>query len=334
MANQRSVTTMAPYESNRLDTSVGVDKEFLSVERRLLRMRWTICYHTYSLWLFTFSDLKTIIIPKTLFGIVTLLSGRSLMKDPRPKTTTTISCIPFIILWNWLNLLPLDMSNQHDVKSTIEDKVNKPWRPIPAGRLTVEETRSIMFGTYVVAIFASLYLGGFFECLALIVEGWIYNVLEGANRSPLARNILNAVGYMTFASGAAKVACAQAGTELGEDLSMWLLLLGGVISTTIQFQDMYDQKGDAIRGRQTIPLLAGDEVARLTISIPILIWSWVCPAFWGLGFLSFVSPIAMGAIIIFRLYRYRSVDEDRKSFMIWNAWVMSLYVLPLLGNIM
>lgn len=334
MANQRTAATMTTYESNQPDTSISVDKELLPVERPLAKMIRTTWYHIYSLWLFTFSDLKTIVVPKTLFGIVTLLSGRSLMKDPRPKTTTIIGCIPFIILWNWLNLLPLDMSNQHDVKSTIEDKVNKPWRPIPAGRLTVEETRALMFGSYVVAMLASLYLGGFSECVALIVEGWIYNVLEGANRSLLARNILNAVGYMTFASGAAKVACAQSGTQLRGDSSMWLILLIGVISTTIQFQDLYDQKGDAIRGRRTIPLIAGDRVARLTVTIPIAIWSWVCPAFWGLEFLGFILPIALGAIIIFRLYRYRSVDEDKKSFMVWNAWVMSLYFLPFLGNIM
>jgi len=332
MANQRTAATMKTYESNQPDTSISVDKELLPIERRLAKMIRTIWYHIYSLWLFTFSDLKTIVVPKTLFGIVTLLSGRSMMKDPRPKTSTIIGCIPFIILWNWLNLLPLDMSNQHDVKSTIEDKVNKPWRPIPAGRLTVQETRALMFGSYVVAMFASLYLGGFSECVALIVEGWIYNVLEGANQSLWARNILNAVGYMTFASGAAKVACAQSGTQLRGDSSMWLILLSGVISTTIQFQDLYDQKGDAIRGRRTIPLIAGDRVARLTVTISIAIWSWVCPAFWGLKFLSFILPIALGAIIIFRLFRYRSVDEDKKSFMIWNAWVMSLYFLPFLGN--
>lgn len=51
---------------------------------------------------------------------------------------------------------------------------------------------------YVVAKFASLYFCGVSGCLALILEGWIDNVLEGANRSLLARNILHAVGYMTF----------------------------------------------------------------------------------------------------------------------------------------
>lgn len=334
MAIQRTATAMTSYESNQSDTLISFDKVLLPGERGLAITTRTILYHIYSLWLFTFSDLKTIVVPKTLFGIVTLFSGRSLMQSPRPNSTRIIGCIPFIVLWNWLNLLPLDMSNQNDAKSIIEDKVNKPWRPIPAGRLTVEETRTLIFGSYVVTMLASLYLGGFPECLALIVEGWIYNVLEGANKSLLARNFLNAVGYMTFASGAAKVACAQTGTQLREDSSTWLILLCVVISTTIQFQDLYDQKGDAIRGRRTIPLIAGDRMARLTIAVPIVIWSWVCPAFWGLEYLGFILPIFLGTFIILRLYRYRSVDEDKKSFVIWNAWVMSLYLLPFFGNIM
>lgn len=325
---------MTTHESNKPDTSTSSDKVRLLVKQRIAKTTYTVRYHAYSLWLFTFSDLKTIVIPKTLFGIVTLLSGRSLMENPRPTSSRIVGCIPFIILWNWLNLLPLDMSNQYDVESIAEDKVNKPWRPIPAGRLTVEQTRALILGSYIIAMLASLYLGGFSECVALIVEGWMYNMLEGANRSLLARNILNAVGYMTFASGAAKVACAQSGTQLREDSSTWLILLSVVISTTIQFQDLYDQKGDAIRGRRTIPLVAGDGLARLTITIPIAIWSWVCPAFWGLEPLGFILPVALGMFITFRLYRYRRVEEDKKSFVIWNAWVISLYFLPFLGNIM
>ena len=325
---QCDTATMTTHKHNQTATSVNVDKESLPPFRGSSKGRRTMGYHIYSLWLFTFSDIKTIIVPKTLFGIITLLSGRNLIQDPRPKYTTILRCIPFIIAWNWVNLLPLDMSNQQDVKSTIEDKLNKPWRPIPAGRLTIHETRVLMFISYAVAVFASLYLGAMAECVALIFEGWIYNMLEGANKSFLARNILNAAGYMTFASGAARVACIHSRTQLREDSSLWFAVLGGVISTTIQFQDLYDQAGDALRGRRTIPLVVGDKAARLTIGIPIAIWSCACPAFWKLGLHGFVMPIVLGAVIMFRLSCYRSVDGDKKSFMIWNAWLMSLYLLP------
>lgn len=288
----------------------------------------TFWYHLYTLWLFTFSDLKTIVLPKSAFGIITLLSGQNLMNVTRPPCATICFCLPLVLVWNWLNLLPLAMNNQYTKESAAEDRENKPWRPIPAGRVTMQETRYLMFIGYAVAFLSSLILGGTVECVALILQGWIYNQLEGANKSYLARNVLNATGYLTFAAGATRVACMQSGTELHRRSSLWFMVLGGVILTTIQFQDLYDQKGDSIRGRQTIPLLLGDRLSRLTICIPIAVWSFLCPAFWGSDPRGFALPASLGSVIIFRLYYYRSVDGDRKSFKIWNAWVTSLYLIP------
>ena len=219
----------------------------------------TLLYHMYSLWLFTVSDLKTIVIPKTAFGVFTILSGSVLTKKSSPPTwLTSVRCLPLIVLWIWLNLLPLTMNNQHRQGDVEEDKKNKPWRPIPAGRLSVEEARTFMLAGYLVAVLGSVYLGGLVECLALVTQGWIYNTLGAANESYLARNVLNATGYMTFAAGAAKVACIHSGTTIQGGSYTWFVLLGFVIATTIQFQDLYDQEGDRARGRRTIPLIVGD----------------------------------------------------------------------------
>ena len=288
----------------------------------------TIWYHLHTLWLFNFSELKTIVLPKSAFGIITLFSGQNLTKGSRPPYAAICFSLLLVLAWNWLNLLPLSMNNQYSKESTEEDRENKPWRPIPAGRVTMQETRYLMFIGYAVAILSSLILGGTAECVALILEGWIYNRLEGANKSCLARNFLNATGYMTFASGAARVACTHSGTELHPRSSLWFVVLGGVILTTIQFQDLYDQKGDSIRGRRTMPLVLGDRLSRLTICIPIAVWSFLCPAFWGSGPIGFALPVFLGSVIIFRLYRYRSVDGDRGSFKIWNFWVTALYLVP------
>lgn len=205
-----------------------------------------------------------------------------------------------------------------------------------------------MAGAYAIAVSVSLYLGGSLECIAVILAGWVYNLMEVANQSLLARNILNAWGYMAFASCAAKVACAYSRTQMRQDWLSWFFLLGVVVATTIQFQDLYDQEGDAIRRRRTIPLIAGDRVARLIIVIPVAIWLFACPIFWRMGFFAiwsfacpifwrmglfgFIVPVALGTIIAVRLYRYRSVYEDKGSFLIWNAWIMSLYFLPEFAN--
>ena len=293
----------------------------------------TILYHAYSLWLFIFSDLKTIVIPKTAFGMITVFSGTVLTRSPRPEWLAGFRCLPLILTWTWLNLLPLDMNNQHRQGDVEEDKRNKPWRPIPAGRLSVEETKSLMLASYVVAILGSVYLGGMFECLALAAQGWVYNELGAANRSYLARNVLNATGYITFAAGAATVACTQSGTTLRKGSYTWFVVLGLVIATTIQFQDLYDQEGDSARGRLTIPLIFGDKSARFSITLPVALWSLLCPAFWGLDARGFGLPVILGAVIVFRLFRYKDVCADKTSFRIWNAWVVVLYLLPFIRAI-
>lgn len=288
----------------------------------------TFWHHLYTLWLFNFSDLKTIVLPESAFAIITLLSGQNLMKGPRPPYTTICFCLPLVLVWTWLNMLPLAMSNQYSKESTEEDRVNKPWRPIPAGRVTMQETQTLMIIGYVVAFSSSLILGGTAECVALILQGWMYNYLDGGNKSILARNFINATGCLTFAAGASRVACLQSGTELHPRSLLWFIVLGGVILTSIQIQDLYDRYGDSMRGRRTIPILLGDELSRLTIGIPIAVWSFLCPAFWGSDPIGFALPVSLGTLIILRLYFYRSVDGDRKSYKLWNAWITTLYLIP------
>ena len=293
----------------------------------------TLLYHAYSLWLFTVSDIKTIVIPKTAFGTITLLSGPTLTTSPRPGWLTIVRCLPLVLTWTWLNLLPLAMNNEHRQADVEEDKKNKPWRPIPAGRLSAEETKSLMLTCYVAAILGSAYLGGLVECLALIIQGWIYNELGAANDSFLTRNVMNATGYMTFAAGAAKVACLHSGTTMQKEAYIWLLLLGVVIATTIQFQDLYDKEGDRARGRRTIPLIVGDGYARLCVALPVAVWSLLCPTFWHLDARGFLWPSLLASVVIFRLFRYRSVSADKISFKVWNAWVLALYLLPFLKSL-
>jgi len=264
-----------------------------------------LLYHAHTLWSFNYSDIKTIVIPKTLFAPIVLLS------NPRPTASSAqnspvllIRCICSGLVWTWLNLLPLSMSNQYRQDDLDEDRQNKPWRPIPAGRMTMAQTKYLMLACYTTALLASVSLGGLREYCALIFEGWIYNEIGAVDDSFLTRNILNAVGYMTFAAGAAKIACIQAETKMSYGFYLWMLLLGAVVATTIQFQDLYDQAGDRLRGRQTTPLVVGDARTRVTIGSAVVVWSFVCPACWRLDARGFVLPLLLAVAIVGRLYYY------------------------------
>jgi len=45
------------------------------------------------------------------------------------------------------SLLIFDLAKQQSLESVEEDRVNKPWRPIPSGQITSEQTREAILYT-------------------------------------------------------------------------------------------------------------------------------------------------------------------------------------------
>ncbi len=288
-------------------------------------------YHLYSVWLFTFSDLKTIVVPKTAFGIATALSGSVLMGNSSPNKLVVILRLPIVAFWVWLNLLPFAIDNQRRPKAIQEDILNKPWRSMPSKRLTPEEARVLMLIAYPTALVLSIYLGATTSCVVLVFFGWVYNDLGGADKNPIIRNLINGVGYLSFASGATVVASGH--SLFNEMAYRWLSITGAVVVTTVQLQDMSDQEGDSIRGRRTVPLVLGDGPARWTIAVPVVFWSFICPTFWSLGPVGFVLPVIFGTIVSSRILLVRTLKGDKLTFKLWNLWMMVLYLMPLLKSI-
>ena len=292
----------------------------------------SIAFHVYTIWLFTYTDLKTIVIPQSAFGIIYLASSL-------PSTTSSIPMLisnlirrsPAVIFWTWINLLPFTISNQRQVGAIHEDAINKPWRPLPSGRSSFQQATTLMRIFYVLAYITSFFLGGSAQCLILICLGYWYNDLGGGDTSCIVRNFINACGFLCFASGAADVAASgQVPSALTGVSMQWLLVVGSVVFTTVHSQDMYDQAGDRMRGRWTVPLSMGDVPARYTIAAAVVWWSWYCPSFWNLGTYCRTIPVATGVTVAQRTLWKRSVESDKLTFRIWNLWMVVLYLLPLM----
>ena len=289
-----------------------------------------IPHYVYTIWLFTRSDLKTIVGPSTFFAVVFAASKLEVYADGTPSTTYVISHVPRTVFWVWINLLPFAIENQRQPDSVMEDAVNKPWRPLPSKRLTESQAVRLMFGFYILAILSSLALGGIVQCLALVVLGFWYNDLKGADCSCVIRNLINGCGYMCFTSGALEVISGRAIFAMDPKEYRWLMIIGLVIFTTVQAQDMPDQVGDSIRKRWTVPLVIGDSAARFTLAVGIIAWSCVCPAYWNA---SFVATMPLGMIVVARYLLKRSIKADKLTFRIYNMWIASLYLLPLVKRL-
>lgn len=170
-------------------------------------------YHLYSLWLFTFSDLKTIVVPKTIFGILGAVRASVFHLSPIAQQTA-LTRIPLVPLWTWVNLLPFAISKQHHPHAIEEDRANKPWRPLPSGRLTPVMAKNLVVLLYPVAILMSVQLGGFNQSIILLALGTWYNRLSGGDGGWLVRNLINALGFVSFALGALEVALGNRGSPI------------------------------------------------------------------------------------------------------------------------
>ncbi|KAI1142051.1 UbiA prenyltransferase family-domain-containing protein [Hypoxylon sp. FL0543] len=293
-------------------------------------------YFGHTLWLFTLSDLKTIVVPSTIFGITNSLTISKYHVVPdQPIQDRHLLCRSLMaLLWVWINLVPFTIGNQTTASSIAEDAINKPWRPLPSRRLSSSHARIMMPFFYVVAQIFNIYTGsGIRQGVCLFLLGVWYNNLGGADYHPLIRNAINALGYVCFTSGAMEAAL---GMPLpfctSSRLVEWLGVIAGIIVTTVHVHDMYDQEGDALRGRRTLPLVIGDMLARWVTAFWMLIWGICCPIFCGTGFIAQVSGLVLSLSVALRTLLYRNVSSDRLTCLTWNIWMSFVYLLPLFAR--
>lgn len=114
----------------------------------------------------------------------------------------------------------------------------------------------------------------------------------------------------------------------------WLGVIALTIFTTVHMQDIPDQGGDRVRGRNTVPLVLGDGPARWTVMSTMSVCSLGLPMFWNLNLWGFpMIFVGIGAMVIWRVFAKRSVNEDKVTWRIWNLWISSAYLLPFIKSL-
>jgi 4-hydroxybenzoate polyprenyltransferase len=165
--------------------------------------------------------------------------------------------------------------------------------------------------------------------------------MGGSDVNPLVRNLINALGYTSFAAGALEIALGKPlrwdwafAIDLSSrpTLETWIVAIFAVILTTVHTQDMEDQEGDALRGRRSLPLEIGDGPCRWVTAIFMLFWGAFCPLLWRCGWIGYVSSITLAYTVALRSPIFRTVEADKTTFKIWNLWVVCLYTLPLISK--
>ncbi|POS70194.1 UbiA prenyltransferase [Diaporthe helianthi] len=268
-----------------------------------------------------------------LFGALnaSAASRISLGLGPPISIIGILKSSPAMLLWSWSNLLLFNLHNQRHASAVAEDSVNKPWRPMPAGRLSSREATLAMYFTYLVVLAISLEFGGLLPCVFEAFFCLWYNEWGGAS-DPYLKNILNGLGFACFFAGPLEVATGHSVLSGDQQTFQWLLLLAGAITTTAHAQDFRDMEGDSATNRKTVPLLIGDLNARLVLAGGVAGWTVLACWFWGVGLAEWrvgsVSWVA-GTIVAGRFFRDRTRAGDRLSWKLFPAWLLGLFVLPM-----
>ncbi|KAI0186652.1 UbiA prenyltransferase family [Xylaria flabelliformis] len=283
-----------------------------------------------TLWLFTVNDFKTTIFPNIAFAVFYSLGNLA----SQISVFVLLSRLPYVFCWTWVNLLAFTVNNQRYPGAITEDLLNKPWRPIPAGRISSRDAQILGLLTYPLSMWTSFLVGGgLIQSILLAVFGWVYNRPGASSRGFVVRNLLNGLGFTSFASGALDVTLERHhhgnSVLLDGNVLSWLCLLVVVILTTVHSQDLYDQAGDAASGRRTVPLVVGDSPARWSIALGVIWWSIVSARYWSSGSVGYQLTGSLALWVAWRTLFMRTVTADRTTFLIYNGWLMSVYSLPL-----
>ncbi|KAJ3513367.1 hypothetical protein NLJ89_g2987 [Agrocybe chaxingu] len=274
----------------------------------------TLSYHAYTIFLFSKSDIKTTLIPSFFaLGAAPLSPTRSLSHALQS------------ILWIYLHVFHFNLCNQ--VRDPMEDKRNKPWRPLPSGRITLTNAIRLKRIAITACLLLSLcyspivfYSSAFFAALVPM-----YHELHG-DQHWLSKNLMNAVGYACFAIGSTLIASADR-YKLDFVSSLSIFVISSILATTIQAQDFQDVEGDAEVGRKTLPIVFPN-LSRYTPIISLLLWSLYLTVVWEISIPSSIAFTCLGLIVGIRYYFWRSVKDDEWSYFLYNIWLAIAFSMP------
>jgi 4-hydroxybenzoate polyprenyltransferase len=186
-----------------------------------------------------------------MFGILSTMASPVLGFSPRiAPLKNTLPGAGYALLV-WTNLLLFNIHNQRHPEAILEDSINKPWRPLPAERLTPTQATDLMSAMYPVVIIASADLGGLGPCLVEALLSIRYKEWRGA-KNPVLKNLLNGVGIACFLVGPLEISVDATSVASSPKVLQWLVLTVLAMFMTIHIQDFPDQDGDRLRSRRTV----------------------------------------------------------------------------------
>jgi 4-hydroxybenzoate polyprenyltransferase len=228
-------------------------------------------------------------------------------------------------VWVWTHILQFDIANQ--IKAPEEDKVNKPSRPLPAGRISL---RNATILRWLIAPLCLAYSALFstqlmFASLEMQLFTFWYNELDG-DKNWLSKNAILALMYGCMELGGTLSAGCDPST-VSETGKLAVQLTIAVFTSTVHCQDFKDVEGDRITGRCTVPIMF-PVASRLVVGLGLPIWSFVLCCIWDIDWFCTLAFVAYGCFVGGRFLCLRTRDADKRSCKYYSVWFSLHHLLP------
>jgi geranylgeranylglycerol-phosphate geranylgeranyltransferase len=150
----------------------------------------------------------------------------------------------------------------NDVFDQQIDLVNKPWRPLPSGKVSRKEALRLAFSLTIMGVVGSILLGPVNVVIALVVVIALYLYAMFLKRALLVKNLTVAIASaLTVIYGA-----AATGVLSGAVYLLAAIIFVGILAREI-LKDMADAEGDLLGHAHTIPTVLGIRTAKVAFVV-------------------------------------------------------------------
>jgi geranylgeranylglycerol-phosphate geranylgeranyltransferase len=214
----------------------------------------------------------------------------------------------------------------NDIYDIEIDRVNKPWRPLPSGRIRLESARYFSLICLLTGLALSLLIGYILFIIALSASTLLYMYSRSVKKTGLPGNLLIALlSLLVIVYGG--IASINPLMGLYPGVYAFLIILGREV-----LKGLEDIKGDRRHGVQTIAARYGVRKALFTATVILSIVIFISPfpyVFLGMNiYYILIALLGVDLPIVYALYRVFS-DPIR------NAWLSTrILKIPLLAGLL
>jgi 4-hydroxybenzoate polyprenyltransferase len=216
------------------------------------------------------------------------------------------------------------------------DKINKPYRPIPAKIITLNEARTVAWVVYLITLWRTTAVGsGAFLFLILI----IMLITIFYSMPPLRFKKRLFISNLSIAFARGMLGFAAGWCIFGDPFNTtpWLIgmIMGIYLIGAVTTKDFTDIKGDKKFGMRTLPVVFGKRKA-ITISAPFFVipFALIPIGIWRHHLIpetiNLIILAIWGVFIVLLLYKYADVpDKKFENTPVWLHMYLMLMAIQL-----